>query len=338
MNLLLFLLSSLVAQAASPQAASAQPSIAPAVSVPSATPSAPAAPATRPQESNVIAIPSTWKVANVKQSSDVFRRIGAWTDGSGNGEALTVDVAPSFGFDLKRFQASTSAQIKRDASVTMLSSGPLQLCGGRSGWKQTYRDSSGEGMTFIFTLTRARAYVAAYTYPAYPGASTTGEAAAESLCPPPDPAVRLPPPPLAAPAQWIAQDPSAYYAPRPGWTEWLWQAPVKERVPQRLVVMEFPMPPNAAVSYSFTAWISRFSQGHATVLKRLPAELCHRSTDGVYVAMRVTDSKSTPLMLESVMTVVAHRAYVAVYSRAAGEPARREAYQSLASLCPASAK
>ena len=97
--------------------------------------------------------------------------------------------------------------------------------------------------------------------------------------------------------------------------------------------MTFPMPPDAAISYGFTAWMTRYAKGRATVLKRVPAELCHRTVDGVYVAMRVT-SKEGASMLEAVMTVAAHRGYLAIYSRRDGEPFRREAYPALESLCP----
>jgi hypothetical protein len=330
-----------IAQAVSPQpslAPTPAPTAAPtSTATPSAVPNAtPTAPATR--QSNVLSIPASWRAQSVKPTAEVIRRIGEWSDGAGNGEAIALDVSPSFGMDLKKLEESAATGIRHQVSVTMLSSAPLQLCHGRAGWKQTYRDTSGEGMTFVYALTKSRAYVVSYTYPAYPGPSPQGETAAESLCPPPDPVVSLPPPPLEPPAKWIAEDPNAYTTPRAGWIVWMWHAPLKERVPQRLMVAEFPLPPSGGISYGFTEWITRYANGKATVLKRVPAELCHRSVDGVYVAMRVIDPDGKAMLLESVMTVAGHRAYAAVYSRVNGEAARREAYDALASLCPANSK
>ncbi len=175
-------LAAFIAQAASPQ-----PNGAPTATIaPSPTASAtPSAAPLVPQPVGV-SVPSAWKAQSVKPSNAPARRIGVWVDASGDGEALTLDVSPTFGLDLKHIVEAATNEMKRQAGVTILSSGPFALCNGRQGWKQTYHDSSGLGMTFVFALTRSRAYVATYEYPAYPGPLASGEAAAESLCPPLD--------------------------------------------------------------------------------------------------------------------------------------------------------
>ena len=69
-------------------------------------------------------------------------------------------------------------------------------------------------------------YFLTYEYSGYPGVSAEGEAAAESLCPPADPVVHLPPPPISVPSGWTLQDPTSFGLPE-GTTEWVWLPPLE---------------------------------------------------------------------------------------------------------------
>ncbi len=192
-------------------------------------------------QSAVVAIPASWHAETITTKAEVVRRLGKWTNGPDAGESITLDVAPNFGLDLAAIAKATSGNMRNaDPKASMLTSGPIRRCQGRPGWKQTFSDA-GDGITVVYALTQSRAYFAIYKYPGYPGPSAEGEAAAESLCPPSDPIVHLPPPPISAPAGWRSKDTSAYDT-SPGPTAWAWDPPLGQPAAEMLFVSEFPMP------------------------------------------------------------------------------------------------
>lgn len=296
------------------------------------TPSASPTPTGHVVQSGILAIPASWRNQNwhAHSGDDHFTRLGAWTSADGH-ESIVVDDTPMFDANLQRIAQSVADGMKTTSRAMVLrEASTVRLCRGQQGWKQVYAASAGNGMTYVFAATRTRVYVA--TYLAQSGASPEGEAAAESLCPPTDPIVHLPPAPVQAPSGWTAVSDVATGPLPAGLTYWAWIPSGSQRA-QRFVAMKFPMPPgHAGLSYGLSTMVARFTNGHATVVERNPIELCH-STDAVYVVMEYA-SRMGPVFLESVMTIAGKRAYAVVYTRGASDHARPEAERALRSLCP----
>jgi hypothetical protein len=295
-----------------------------ASTAPSATPIRPA--------SSIVAIPPSWHVGRWTSSkpTDFYKVVGVWTTGD---ETIVLSVAPSLSMDLQQITARSIQRMSRDQpSMALRESGTVRLCRGQSGWKEVYGDSAGRGVTYVTAVTRSHMYFVTFAYSAAKGASVEGEAAAESLCPPPDRVVHLPPPPIDAPP-WPSQDPDAYFPPVPGYAYWVWDLHPGNSGSQRVYVVTFPMlPGHGGLSYGLTAMLGRISNGRATVLQRSPITIC-QSIDGVYVSAIAPGTRHT-LAVEAVMTVEKRRAYVAMYLRTASEKPRPEAEHAIRSLCP----
>ncbi|HET6276879.1 MAG TPA: hypothetical protein VFE16_13190 [Candidatus Cybelea sp.] len=307
---------------ASPQAApSPQPSASPPAAAPART------------QSTTLAIPASWHALPLPagKPAGFFKIVGIWGIGD---ESIVLNVSPSLGYDLEQITTRLMQETKgRDPSLALRESGTVRLCRGSSGLKETYQDSAGDALTYVTAVTRARVYVAAFTYSIKTGPSPEGEAAAESLCPPPDPVVHVSRPPIDAPA-WPAQNPDSYFTPAAGYEFWVWDRHPGDAMSQRIFVTTFPMRERGSLSYSFTAVVARFSKGPTTVTQRLPMVLC-RATDGVYVSVTTMRSRG-PLVMEGVMTAVRHVAYAAIYVHAAADSPRPDAERAIRSLCPAS--
>jgi hypothetical protein len=307
---------------ASPQAApSPQPSAAPQAAAPSRA------------RSTTLAIPASWHAQPLPAGKPTafFKIVGMW--GSGD-ESIVLNVSPSLGYDLEQVSTRLMQETQRRApSLALRESGTVRLCRGSAGLKETYQDSAGDALTYVTSVTRSRVYVAAFTYSIKTGPSPEGEAAAESLCPPRDPVVHVPRPPIDAPA-WPAQDPDSYFTPIPGYTFWVWDRHPGDAMSQRIFVTTFPMPVRGSLSYGFTSVVAHFSKGPTTVMQRLPMVLCG-ATDGVYVSVTTIRARG-PLLMEGVMTAVRGVAYAALYVHAAADASRPDAERAIRSLCPSS--
>jgi len=281
----------------------------------------------------MVTVPVSWRSENwsVHDSDPHLRRLAAWATGDGD-QSIAVDVADVFGVKLRSFaQSIADGMHKSNPQFALREAGTVRLCRGQDGWKQMYAASSGGGITYVFAVTALHLYVATYSFGQ---SSPEGEAAAESLCPPPDPVVHVPPPPLQAPARWTAVPEIADRSFPVGVTAWAWIAPQAE-YSQRLVALKFPLPAgHGGLSYGFSAMLAHLAKGHATVLRRSPVELCH-STDAVFVAMEYS-AGTQPMLAESVMTIAGTNVYAAVYTRSASQRPRSEAELALKSLCPPS--
>lgn len=292
--------------------------------------------------SGVLAIPTTWQAAPDTISAVAQRGvIGAWMSGSGSGETLELFDSPRNGASLDTIVKRTQANIVHDEPSAQLKSSNAQVfCRGRRGSKLVYSSSSGNGETVMIALTRVRAYFLVYQYPGYPGVSAEGEAAAESLCPPADPVVHMPPPPVSVPSGWTLQDPTSFGLPE-GTTEWVWLPPVGTT--QGLEVNTSPR----AALYNLGAYGSLILILHnydrtrlqeafmaLRVLSSEPMRVCGKF-DGSYRRL-VMAAKNGQVALEWVIAVTDSARYNAIYWHYATTAADPRAEQAIRSLCPRS--
>jgi hypothetical protein len=307
------------------------PGTAPAATAPP-TPLPTATPA--PLQTSMLIVPGSWHVesTHLRNENAAFRRLGAWASADGS-EEIALDVAPSFGYGFEAISQRVAGAMSRAVgSAALRESGTVRLCRGQQGWKEIYDGSGGSGITFVFAASRWRVYVATYRF-AHSGGSPEGEAAAESLCPPPDPAVHLPLPPVDPPAGWVTSAGIENAPLSPNVVDWAWTIRPHGGPEQRFIAMRFPVPKRGGLSYALSATVTRSASGRAIVLRRQPVELC-RATDAVFVAMLI-DSPRGPTQLESIVTIAGGHAYAAIYVRLVSAAVRPEAERALRSLCPA---
>ena len=314
----------------------------------SATPavSSSPSPASKPRlvriASGAIAIPTTWQAAPDTITAVAQQGIiGAWMSGSESGETLVLFGAPRNGVSLDAIVKRTQARIAHTIPGAALKGSSAQtFCRGTHGWKLAYSDSSGNGETFMIALTGARAYLLTYQYPGYPGVSAEGEAAAESLCPPADPVVHMPPPPISVPSDWTLQDPTSFGLPE-GTTEWVWLPPVGTS--QGLEVNAVPR----SALYSLGAYgslISILESYDRTRLQKAfmalrvvssePTRICGKF-DGSYRRL-VMAAKNGQVELEWIAAVTPSAKYNAIYWHYATTAADPRAERAIRSLCPSS--
>lgn len=292
--------------------------------------------------SGAVAIPTTWQAAPDTITAAAQQGIiGAWMSGSGSGETLVLFGTARKGVNLDGIVKKMQARIARSAPGAALKSSTAQIfCGGTHGWKLVYSDTSGNGETVMIALTRARAYFLSYQYPGYPGVSAEGEAAAESLCPPADPVVHLPPPPVSVPSGWTLQDPTSFGLPE-GTTEWVWLPPVGTS--QGLEVNAVPrsalytLGPYASLmsildSYDRTQMQKAFMA--LRVVSSEPMKICGKF-DGSYRRL-VMAAKNGEVALEWIAAVTDSAKYNAIYWHYATTAADPRAERAIHSLCPSS--
>ena len=327
----------LLAQASPAPTASA--SATPAVS---SSPSPAAKPRLVRMASGAIAIPATWQAAPDTITA-VARQgiIGAWMSGSDSGETLVLFDIPRNALSLNAVVERMQARIARSVPGAALKSSSAQtFCGGMHGSKLVYSDSSGNGTTIMIALTRARAYYLTYQYPGYPGASVEGEAAAESLCPPPDPVVHLPPPPVSVPSGWTLQDPTSFGLPE-GTTEWVWQPPVGatqglevNAVPRSAIYSLGPYASLILISNSYDRSRVRDALMSMRVVSNEPMRICGKY-DGSYRRL-VMPAKNGQVDLEWIAAVTDSARYNAIYWHYATTAPDADAERAIRSLCPRS--
>jgi hypothetical protein len=314
----------------------------------SATPtvSSSPSPASKPRllriASGAIAIPTTWQAAPDTITAIAQQGIvGAWMSGSESGETLVLFGTPRNGVSLdvivKRMQARIEGSIP---GAALKNSTAQTFCRGTHGWKLAYSDSSGNGETIMIALTRARAYFLSYQYPGYPGVSAEGEAAAESLCPPADPVVHMPPPPVSVPSGWTLQDPTSFGLPE-GTTDWVWVPPVGtaeglevNAVPRSAL---YTLGPYASLitileSYDRTRLQKAFMA--LRVVSSEPMRICGKF-DGSYRRL-VMPAKNGQVQLEWIVAVTDSATYNAIYWRYTSTAADPRAERAIRSLCPRS--
>jgi hypothetical protein len=278
-----------------------------------------------------IAVPKTWQLHRI-ESNLSFRRLGDWTHGGSAGEEVTVDMMPSYGLSLHDFVRYYGRGFSRGSGFSLLSSGAQPLCDGVAGWTQSYNDAGGGGLTIVYGVTVARAYVAAYSYPGYPGASPEGRASIATLCPPRDPAGRVASPPMDAPANWAAQDVGYLEPPQRGYASWL-LFPKANSIPTQVIwVMELPMQQHRGLSYGVTYYLSKML-ADPTVLRRAPLSLCGGTLDGVSIEVHGLRDKR-PVDVAGAVTVKDGKGYFALYSRPANQSDDADAIHAIRSLCP----
>ncbi len=283
----------------------------------------------------IVSIPASWPqtMSHTQSPNGLFTNLQTWSNAGGT-EQLSVDVAPRFGWSLNRVTSSSlQGMNRRHPAMVLRSNGQLRLCNGTPGWRQIFNDATGDGIVYVYGITPSRLYVAQYTYSGSPGPSVDGEAAVESLCPPRDPAFRLPPAPLMAPPGWNGEDPYFLVAHAPGSTFWIWNAPPTKPW-GRLIVAKLPLPSHhMGLADVLVATIARSSPGQTTVLRRRPLVLCH-SLDAMSVTLQARSGIGAQL-IESLVTIAGRHAFTAIYLRPAGTAAAPEAERSLHSFCPA---
>jgi hypothetical protein len=328
-------LSVLLAQA-SPQPTTS-PSATPTVS---SSPSPTSKPTLLRIASGVIAIPTNWQAAPDTITAVAQQGIiGSWMSGSGSGETLVLFGTPRHGVSLDAIVKRTQARIAHSATGAALKNSTAQtFCRGTHGWKLTYSDSSGNGETFMIALTRARAYFLSYQYPGYPGVSAEGEGAAESLCPPADPVVHLPPPPISIPSGWTLQDPTSFGLPE-GTTEWVWLPPAGttqglevNAVPRSALYTLGPYGSLMSIleSYDRTRLEKAFMA--LRIVSNEPMRICGKF-DGSYRRL-VMAAKNGEVALEWIATVTQSARYNAIYWHYTTTAADARAEQAIRSLCP----
>lgn len=189
-------------------------------------------------------------------------------------------------------------------------------------------------------MTHARAYILLYQYPGYPGVSPDGEAAAESLCPPADPVVHMPSPPVSVPPGWTLQDPTSFGLPE-GTTEWVWLPPVGatqglevNSVPRAALYSLGPYGSMILILHSY----DRESLQKAFMALRLvssePMRICKRF-DGSYRRL-VMMARNGRVALDWVSAVTDSTRYSAIYWHYTTTAADPRAEQAIRSLCPRS--
>ena len=318
--------------------AQASPSAAP---LPSASPSPTAKPTLVRIASGAVAIPTTWQAAPDTITAQARQGvIGAWMGGSASGETIVLFTIPRNGMSLDTIVKRMQARMTQTApGATLKSSTAHAFCRGAPGRKLVYSDTTGNGDVVTIALSRARAYFLAYQYPGYPGVSPEGEAAAESLCPPADPVVHLPPPPISAPPPgWVLQDPTSFGLPE-GTTEWVWLPP--SGATQGLEVNAVPrgalyrFGPYASMILIFHSY-DRVSLQKAFMALRLvsgePMSICKRF-DGSDRRLAVM-AKGGRVAMEWISAVTPSMTYNAIYWHYATTAADPVAEQAIHSLCP----
>jgi hypothetical protein len=286
---------------------------------------------TAPSSTAIVTIPPSWHSVRWSNKRSSFARVlGVWKSGN---ETISLREEPSLGESLQQITESWLKRTTREfPTLTLNESGSLRLCHNRSGLKAVYSDPSGSGVTYVAATTQTRIYVVAYEYSRNGGVSAAGTAAAESLCPPPDPVVQLPPAPITAP-DWPSRNPDTYFLPEPGSTYWVWDRHPGDLLSQRIFVTTFPMPSGEhGLSYAFTRVAQHGSTGPVTVLERSPIRLCG-TLDGVFVSLAGSGTHGK-MAEEAVITSVRRRAYAAIYVRGASQAARPDAEAAIRSLCP----
>jgi hypothetical protein len=311
----------------------------------SATPAvSPSPPASKPRllrvASGAVAIPTTWQAAPDTITAVAQRGIiGAWMSGSESGETLVLFGAPRNGASLGAIVERTQARIAHNVpGATLKSSTAQTFCRDMHGWKLAYSDSSGNGNTIMIALTRAHAYFLSYQYPGYPGVSGEGEAAAESLCPPADPAVHMPLPPVSVPSGWRLQDPTSFGLPE-GTTEWVWLPPVGttqglevNAVPRSALYTLGPYGSLMSILGSYDR--TRLQQAFMSlrVVSNEPMKICGKF-DGSYRRLVMT-TKNGEVALEWIAAVTDSARYNAIYWHYATTAADPHAERAIRSLCP----
>ena len=312
----------------------------------SATPtvSSSPSPASKPSlvriASGAVAIPATWQAAPDTITALAQQGIiGAWMSGSESGETLVLFGTPRNGVSLDAIVKRAQARIAHEVPGAALKSSTAQtFCRGARGWKLAYSDSSGNGETFIIALTRSRAYFLTYQYPGYPGVSAEGEAAAESLCPPADLVVHMPPPPISPPSDWALQDPTSFGLPE-GTTEWVWLPPVG--MSQGLEVNAVPRsalytlgPYGSLISILGSYDRTRLQKAFMAlrVVSSEATRICGKF-DGSYRRL-VMAAKNGQVELEWIAAVTPSERYNAIYWHYATAAVDPRAERAIRSLCP----
>lgn len=313
--------------------ATASPSPSPSPS-PAATqsPAAPASPLpARRAESKYLTLPPAWRKEKPPSAMRGFLPLEAWTSPGENGEAIVVGTQPNYGQDLHTIVTSLQRGMTKE-HAKLVSSKALQLCNGKAGWIARFEDSGGVGLTYVLGLTASRAYLVMFAYPGYPGPSSDGEAAVESLCAPADPIVRAVPP-FAPPSGWKAQPAMSWNQQGSGQMYgWNYTPPSGGISTQGITVIQAPMPPGGGLSFAFAALVRYQYDGKAQVTARRPIQLCGQY-DGVYLEMNAQYGLKHRVV-ESVMTAVKHTGYVATYWRDVTAAKDPKAEAAIRTLCP----
>lgn len=300
--------------------------------IPSATASAPAVePVLTRRAGGAIAIPDGWRDKPVK-SSPPLKSLGDWNQSGDTGERITLDVMPRLGADLRN--VADFFKLPSDVA-TQVTSTPFSLCNGMHGWKQTYNDSAGGGITIVLAPTRARVYIATYSYPAYAGATAEGKAGVESLCPPPDPATNRARIPISsAPNGWDVEDVTYFWAPAGdrNYAAWIWYSPGAPPGSEQVSVWQFPIGHNRGLSFAITTFLARELDAPPTGIKRSAVILCG-GLDGVAIEMQGVREKK-PVVVRGIVTVKNRVAYAAIYTRETSRPELPDATRAVRSLCP----
>jgi len=290
--------------------------------------------------SGAIAIPTTWQAAPDTITAVAQQGIiGAWMSGSESGETLVLFGTPRNGVSLDAIVKRAQARIVHTVPGAALKGSSAQtFCRGTHGWKLAYSDSSGNGETFMIALTGARAYFLTYQYPGYPGVSAEGEAAAESLCPPADPVVHMPLPPISVPSGWKLQDPTSFGLPE-GTTEWVWLPPVGtsqglevNAVPRSALYTLGPYGSLISILESYDRTRLQKAFMALRVVSNEPTRICGKF-DGSYRRL-VMAAKNGQVELEWVAAVTPSARYNAIYWHFATTAADPRAERAIRSLCP----
>jgi len=278
----------------------------------------------------LVTVPTDWKSSPPPATAgSAVHFVGKWANPD-SGEQISILWGPKLGESLATVAQRSGDAITRRLPGALLSSAPLKLCHDGDGWKQTYTDSHGGGITQVFAVTRARVYTAIYHYPGYPGTSAAGEAAVQSLCPGADPVVELAPAPIAAPKNWALQDPAGF-VPTGNVVVWMWSLPGADPLRQGIEVRVTPSSQNPS-AYAFMNGLVRADDNNLQTVARKPVRLC-RSQSGLYLE-QVADTDGGQVYIESVSVKAGGRMFGAFYWRLLTQPNRAEAESALRSLCP----